>query len=277
MHNKIKTTLAVLLISFNFGYAHVIDFLVEKYSGSSVEDTIKTGKKVKASYPGGEKEMFKFIGENLKYPQKSRENYVEGRVIVEFTVSTEGEIIEPNILIGLDQFCDKEVLRIVNAMPNWIPASLNGTPTASKIKLPISFKAEKPFRKNDYYLDSKSISENEFNKLKPNKIKTLVIQREEFLTKMNVYTFKMLKTAFFEIQNISYVENTVSFDIISLPENGIIKTEVIDGNGKPIATKMILEPKSINDLKLSFPSTAKKPIFLGINQLGTTINVSLTD
>jgi TonB family protein len=279
MYNKIKSTIIVLLIFINTtsnSFANKIE-VVYLQDWTCLKDTNKVGKRVKASYPGGEKELFKYLAESIRYPAKTRANNIEGRVIVEFTVTKEGLVSDPTIIVGLDQFCDKEVIRVVNEMPKWIPATQDGVPIDSKVKLPASFRSEHVGRKNEYFLDSKSISEKQFAKLTPQKIKTMVIERTEFSTKMDVFTFKMLKTPYFEIQNISYVENTVGFDVITLPENGIIKAEIIDGNGKPIATKMIIEPKSINDLKLSFPSTAKKPIFLGINQLGTTMNINLTD
>lgn len=277
MYRHIISILLVVLIAVtpvSYAFAFTLPCLKEC---SSLLDTNKMGKKVKASFPGGEKEMFKYIGQNLIYPEKSKANNIEGRVIVEFIVSKEGVITEPYIVIGLDQFCDKEVIRIVTSMPNWTPATLDGLPIDSKIKLPISFKTEKDFRKNEYFLDTKSISEKEFNKIKSNKIKTLVIEREEFLTKMNVFSVKMLKLGPLEIQNITQSGNKVSFDLLALPENGVIKTEIIDGNGMNLSTKMILVPTAKNKVTLTIPANTKKPVFLGINQLGTTMNINLTN
>ena len=52
-------------------------------------------------YPGGMKEMLKFLQENVKYPENAMKNNVQGRVIVQFVVEKDGEICQIRVLFSL--------------------------------------------------------------------------------------------------------------------------------------------------------------------------------
>jgi len=91
-------------------------------------------------FPGGDKALMEFIRENLRWPIGYAEMSTQGRVIVRFIISETGEIICPRILRSLDPAMDKEALRIVGLMPNFIPASNNGTPIKVCYTLPVLFK-----------------------------------------------------------------------------------------------------------------------------------------
>lgn len=94
------------------------------------------------SFPGGEKEMFKFIQENLKYPPLARENNIQGRVAVSFVVNKDGSIGDVSILKDIGGGCGKEAARIVGSMPKWIPGEANGHPVKVRYTLPVQFKLE---------------------------------------------------------------------------------------------------------------------------------------
>ena len=53
------------------------------------------------------------LQKKLRYPEISRSNGVEGRVIVQFTVDTAGKVWDPIVLRGIDNYADKEVQRLV--------------------------------------------------------------------------------------------------------------------------------------------------------------------
>jgi len=63
-------------------------------------------------------------------------------VIVSFIVLESGKITDKEILRSLCEKCDKEAIRIINLMPNWIPPQKNGKPIKSRILFPINFKLE---------------------------------------------------------------------------------------------------------------------------------------
>jgi periplasmic protein TonB len=89
-------------------------------------------------FPGGEAEMMKYIQNNLKYPPGNSEGGVAGSAYVQFVVEKTGNIKDAKIFksSGVPEF-DKEVLRIVNNMPKWIPAKSQGKPVNFLFNLPI--------------------------------------------------------------------------------------------------------------------------------------------
>jgi len=93
-------------------------------------------------FPGGEREMQKFIAENLKYPIVAQESGIQGRITVRFIVTKTGEISDVTIIRGIDPSCDKEAIRLVKAMPKWIPGKQNGQNVPVYFTLPIVFRLE---------------------------------------------------------------------------------------------------------------------------------------
>ena len=93
-------------------------------------------------FPGGEKELMKYIKDNLKYPVIAQESGIQGRVVVRFVVNKQGETTDVEILKGLDAACDKEVIRIVKSMPRWIPGKRSGRAVDVYYTLPVVFKLQ---------------------------------------------------------------------------------------------------------------------------------------
>lgn len=94
-------------------------------------------------YTGGEQAMHKFIADNLKYPVEAFKNGVEGRVTVRFVVGKEGKISDVTVVRGIDPTCDKEAVRVVNLMPDWVPGKQNGQAVPVYFTLPIVFRLKK--------------------------------------------------------------------------------------------------------------------------------------
>lgn len=93
-----------------------------------------------AQFPGGEEALYKFIGNNLRYPVIAQENGDQGRVQVSFVVSETGKITNVKIARGKTPELDKEAVRVVKSLPNFIPGKQNGHPVKCKYILPIVFK-----------------------------------------------------------------------------------------------------------------------------------------
>lgn len=91
-------------------------------------------------FPGGDVELMQFVAQNLVYPEQAKKDKVEGRVIVEFTITANGNVEKAKILRGLSPECDDEVLRIVGLMPQWTPAHEDGKPIDTSFVLPVIFK-----------------------------------------------------------------------------------------------------------------------------------------
>lgn len=99
---------------------------------------------VMPSFPGGEAEMFKSLGQNVKYPTTARDAGIEGVVYVTFVIATDGSIDDANVLRGIGGGCDEEALRVVNSMPNWTPGTQDGKPVKVQYNLPIRFTLNEP-------------------------------------------------------------------------------------------------------------------------------------
>lgn len=89
-------------------------------------------------FPGGEAKLFMFLS-NVKYPSVARENGISGRVYITFVIDKNGIIREPKVLRGIGGGCDEEALRVVKAMPAWIPGKQNGIAVNVQYNLPINF------------------------------------------------------------------------------------------------------------------------------------------
>ena len=92
-----------------------------------------------ASFPGGEAAQEQYILVNLKYPQTAKDNGIEGVVAVVFTVKADGTIGNIKIKRMVDPDLENEAIRLVKQMPNWTPATDNGTPVESTAEIDVPF------------------------------------------------------------------------------------------------------------------------------------------
>ena len=95
-------------------------------------------------FTGGMAECMKFLSKNIKYPTIAQENGVQGRVIVQFVVTKEGDITEAKVVRGVDPYLDAEALRVINSMPKWKPGKQNGEAVNVKYTIPVTFKLSSP-------------------------------------------------------------------------------------------------------------------------------------
>lgn len=93
-------------------------------------------------FPGGQAECMKWLGKNMKYPQISQENGVQGRVIVQFVVNSDGSIVDAQVVRGVDPYLDKEALRVIGLMPKWKPGKQRGKAVRVKFTLPVMFRLQ---------------------------------------------------------------------------------------------------------------------------------------
>ncbi len=94
------------------------------------------------TFPGGEKELLKFLAKNIQYPPLARENNIQGNVALTFVVTKDGEVSEVVLLRDIGGGCGQEALRIMNSMPCWKPGEINGHPVKVRFTLPVRFRLE---------------------------------------------------------------------------------------------------------------------------------------
>ena len=74
----------------------------ETPADSTVKEEVFMVAEQMPEYPGGMKEMLKFLQENVKYPENAMKNNVQGRVIVQFVVEKDGTPTEFKVLRSVD-------------------------------------------------------------------------------------------------------------------------------------------------------------------------------
>lgn len=92
------------------------------------------------SFPGGISALMKFLEKNIHYPDNKA--CVSGRVIVKFQINEDGSIDKVRIAKSLVPKFDEEAIRVVKAMPRWIPGMQMGERVKVSYTLPISFKSK---------------------------------------------------------------------------------------------------------------------------------------
>ena len=93
-------------------------------------------------FPGGDRELMKFINDNTVYPTSTAEKGIQGRVIVELAITETGDITDLKIIQSLDEETDKEALRVVGLMPKWKPGKQDGKAVKVYYTIPITFKLQ---------------------------------------------------------------------------------------------------------------------------------------
>lgn len=91
-------------------------------------------------YPGGQAALFEFISKNVKYPDDAVKKKVEGKVFVTFVVDTDGKITDVSLMRKVFPSLDAEAVRVISAMPNWIPGKQKGQVVRVKYTVPIMFR-----------------------------------------------------------------------------------------------------------------------------------------
>jgi len=91
-------------------------------------------------YPGGYPAWLEFVRNNFNYPEEALIKNIYGIIFVQFTVTEKGNVMNPNVIRGIDSACDKEALRVIGLMPKWKPLLKNGIPVSFQFILPIKLK-----------------------------------------------------------------------------------------------------------------------------------------
>ncbi|GAB4495532.1 MAG: energy transducer TonB [Saprospiraceae bacterium] len=94
------------------------------------------------TFPGGEHDLLKYLAENIKYPPLARETNIQGTVALTFVVGKDGSVSDVSILKDIGGGCGKEAMRVVQAMPRWIPGEANGHAVKVRFTLPVKFRLQ---------------------------------------------------------------------------------------------------------------------------------------
>jgi protein TonB len=87
-------------------------------------------------------EFSRYIGRNLKYPEKLAEIGIQGMVLISFIVDVDGSVTNVRVVRGVDPLLDQEAVRVVSSSPKWEPGRQRTKPTKVSFNFPIYFRLQ---------------------------------------------------------------------------------------------------------------------------------------
>ena len=94
----------------------------------------------KPSFMGGDANQFSaWVNKRLVYPEIAKENGVQGRVTLQFTVEKDGSVTKVKVLRGVDPSLDKEAVRVVSMSPKWKPGKQRDRAVPVTYTVPVYF------------------------------------------------------------------------------------------------------------------------------------------
>jgi TonB family protein len=103
-------------------------------------DEIYTAVGEMPEFIGGNTAMYKFLKENIKYPDEARKNNISGKVFAKIVIEKDGSIGDIEIKYGLGYGCDEEVVRVIKIMPKWNAGKQDGKNVRVYYNFPVIFK-----------------------------------------------------------------------------------------------------------------------------------------
>lgn len=93
-------------------------------------------------FPGGDAALMKYVATHIQYPTMAQENYVQGTVVVQFVIEKDGSIGEVKVARSVDSDLDKEAVRLVKTLPDFIPGRQDGEPVRVWYTFPVNFRLQ---------------------------------------------------------------------------------------------------------------------------------------
>ena len=144
------------LVEYVFSLAEVVSNRPERIKAASRHDRqgdgpskdkvyTQTTVDKPATFLHGTQQQFldRWVYEYIKYPESAVRNGISGRVIAEFVVDSNGKVKDVQIVKGLDDEIDANVIKVISASPKWKPAKIGGREVSVRISIPIEFKLSK--------------------------------------------------------------------------------------------------------------------------------------
>ncbi|HXC06819.1 MAG TPA: energy transducer TonB [Bacteroidia bacterium] len=92
-----------------------------------------------AQFPGGDLELAKYLRYHVVYPEKAKEDSVQGTVILKLTIGAGGKVGKISLVKSIGSGCDEAAMNAARSMPAWIGAHHKGKHVESEVYLPVVF------------------------------------------------------------------------------------------------------------------------------------------
>ncbi|MCR5199134.1 MAG: energy transducer TonB [Prevotella sp.] len=118
------------------------EVVVEKVEQKEEETKVFEVVEQMPQFPGGDGALMQYLSSHIKYPVVAEENGIQGRVVCTFVVERNGSITDVRVVKSVDPSLDKEAVRVIKGMPNWIPGKQNGSAVRVKYTVPVTFRLQ---------------------------------------------------------------------------------------------------------------------------------------
>ena len=134
----------VLLTFMSFPFSDVeaaqsVTVSTEMVAGVSAEDKDL----IQPYFPGGTPAVLNYLSKNIVYPAQAVTETIEGKVVLQFTITKKGRIKDVEVIKSAHPLLDAEAVRVLERMPKWVPGKKDGKPINVKYALPVTFKLNK--------------------------------------------------------------------------------------------------------------------------------------
>ena len=120
----------------------LVEDLKQVVTEAPVEEEVFNMVEQAPQFPGGQAELMAYLSKNIHYPVIAQENGIQGSVVCQFVVGSDGSIRDIVVARSLDPSCDKEAVRVIQSMPKWIPGRQNGKAVSVRYTLPVRFRLQ---------------------------------------------------------------------------------------------------------------------------------------
>lgn len=107
------------------------------YDDSKIFDFVAI--ETQPTFPGGMSNFYRYLKQEVKYPEEAKQNKVQGKVFLSFVVEKDGALTDIRVERKLGSGTDEEAVRVIKASPKWVPGTQGGKPVRVKYNIPISF------------------------------------------------------------------------------------------------------------------------------------------
>jgi TonB family protein len=110
-----------------------------KVVDNNVDNQVFAVLETQPKFPGGIQNFLQYIGKNVKYPVEDWKNNLQGKVVVQFVIETNGSLTDIKAIRSPSNAMSEEAVRVVSTSPKWIPGMQGGSYVRSQFTVPISF------------------------------------------------------------------------------------------------------------------------------------------
>jgi len=133
---------------------------------NNTKDSVFTFAEKMPQFPGGEKEVVRFLSKTMVYPVEAQQKGEHGKVIVQFVISKTGKVENAKVLRGVSKDLDAEALRVIGLLPDWTPGEQDGEKVSVYRIIPILFQNVSP--EDAWEVNEKTLVVIDNVKMKPN-------------------------------------------------------------------------------------------------------------